>query len=1354
MSAGYDGNIKLGVSVTADSKSVVAELGALRKQIVDMFSSVDKSLTGGSGSFSNLEKTLTKTTEAVKEVGTAAQKSGEALKSAFNFDVETASTEELYQKLKQIRAEAEEVKKQMLSEGYTSAQVNNSKEMRVRNSQMSAIASELRDKRGLSDTSDYAPAMNFQGDVGDAQVKNLENALAHAYEALQYLQSGLATMSETDDGFEERTARVTELTNAIASLNEQLGLEKAKLSGAGTSTDGEAPKTVSVSAHNMGYDVSGIKYTEIYSNQGKEAAEAFINKYNEILSSEGRKAAEAFATSFNTAGGDGNDMIAQYKRELAGLQSRMKDFDKLKITMSDEDVGKTLLRIEELKTKIAELTRDAKDMNLDVPMDDGLRDTLRQAEELRTKMKQFNKDGTGFSDMAEAQTASTRLAGLSQAISEYFRNLDPAQQKLADFKQALADISSYKERSGFGKTVSPEDVATYEAASAKAKQYKSDLGSLIQMRNALSANIKQFEKTGLGMNAEELKQSKILLAEINQQCGRLAGTAEGAASAIARIGALDKPFFKLRSTIGTLIKQTSKLAVIFRLLGKHSTTTSKDITKGMKRALTTTVKMAFGVRGLFALFRRLRSTAIESLKAIASQFPHINKQFSETKTLLSGLKGSFGTMLTPLITAVLPAINQIISALTSAIQLTAKFFAVLSGGGVIYKATAQQQDFAESLKGAGGAAKEAMKSLMGFDELNVLQDNSSSGAGGAEWDFEEEMVDPNTAVSKFAEMVKKAWETGDFFDVGQFLAESLRDGLNKLDSWITSEGTAIAEKVGNSLATLINGIVSVAGLAESAGRTLADALNMITVGLHQFLVTTDWVDVGKFVADTVMSFFDNVNWAMLGQTVGGYIMAFVDSIYGFITNIDFKGIGQYVATAINNIFDVMGEVDDTGLNGWQKLGQSISDSITGLLEMILSAVREVDWSRIGQAIGGFIESIDFGAIIWDVTALVANLVSAIAESIVNWAKTEPISAAITTLLGVAMLGVKVAPAISTVVGWFGKLGEVFAIVNAGAGTFKEAISLVFGPGSLFAGIGMVIGGAVTAISSFFSMLSNGFSWLKEILMVIGIAIAAVGAIILGAPALVAGVIAAIVAAVATLIVVIKEHWSEICEWVSNAIKVLSETFSKVFTSIRDAVVGKFNDIKTKLTEAMSNLRTSLSNTLNNIKTMFVNIWTGIKNSVTNIINGMKNAISGVVTGIKNAVSGIATTVKNTINAVIRALNGLSFTVPDWVPGDMGGKRFGFNIPYLANGAVIPPNKEFMAVLGDQKHGTNIEAPLDTIKEAVAEELTEYIDAMMTGFQAVVDAINDKDFDVSIGDTVIGKAAERYRARQALVRGTT
>ena len=93
-----------------------------------------------------------------------------------------------------------------------------------------------------------------------------------------------------------------------------------------------------------------------------------------------------------------------------------------------------------------------------------------------------------------------------------------------------------------------------------------------------------------------------------------------------------------------------------------------------------------------------------------------------------------------------------------------------------------------------------------------------------------------------------------------------------------------------------------------------------------------------------------------------------------------------------------------------------------------------------------------------------------------------------------------------------------------------------------------------------------------------------------------------------------------------------------------------------------------------------------------------------------------------INFIVDGLNKISFDVPNWVPW-IGGKKFGFNIPRanlgrlsiprLAQGAVIPPNSEFLAVLGDQKRGTNIEAPLDTIVEAFRQANAEQFGGNVT-----------------------------------------
>lgn len=105
----------------------------------------------------------------------------------------------------------------------------------------------------------------------------------------------------------------------------------------------------------------------------------------------------------------------------------------------------------------------------------------------------------------------------------------------------------------------------------------------------------------------------------------------------------------------------------------------------------------------------------------------------------------------------------------------------------------------------------------------------------------------------------------------------------------------------------------------------------------------------------------------------------------------------------------------------------------------------------------------------------------------------------------------------------------------------------------------------------------------------------------------------------------------------------------------------------------------------------------------------KKVMNGLIAGFEAGINGIIGMFEKMINWIVNGLNKISFDVPDWLPG-IGGKTFGFNIPEvkfgrvsiprLAKGAVIPANKQFLAVLGDQRHGTNIEAPLDTIVEAM------------------------------------------------------
>lgn len=213
------------------------------------------------------------------------------------------------------------------------------------------------------------------------------------------------------------------------------------------------------------------------------------------------------------------------------------------------------------------------------------------------------------------------------------------------------------------------------------------------------------------------------------------------------------------------------------------------------------------------------------------------------------------------------------------------------------------------------------------------------------------------------------------------------------------------------------------------------------------------------------------------------------------------------------------------------------------------------------------------------------------------------------------------------------------------GLLKKAVEFLTPILTKFGGIVTLITGIVLALKAFFTMWNEGFDGATAWLYVFGVALASIGAMILGAPALLTGVIGAIIAIIGLLVVIIKDQWDESLTFGQNVLNGLITAFEK-----------------------------------------FVNV----------LIKGL--------------------------NWLIDKINSISFEVPSWVPV-IGGKSLGFNlghvgevslpriqadgswakIPKLAQGAVIQPNKPFMAMLGDQRFGNNIEAPEELIRQIVAEE---------------------------------------------------
>lgn len=150
-------------------------------------------------------------------------------------------------------------------------------------------------------------------------------------------------------------------------------------------------------------------------------------------------------------------------------------------------------------------------------------------------------------------------------------------------------------------------------------------------------------------------------------------------------------------------------------------------------------------------------------------------------------------------------------------------------------------------------------------------------------------------------------------------------------------------------------------------------------------------------------------------------------------------------------------------------------------------------------------------------------------------------------------------------------------------------------------------------------------------------------------------------------------------------------------SLAAAIAPNWNYITQKVKECWENIKKFWEK---NIAPVFTAEWWG---------NLAKNALNGFIGVFEGAINGII----DGVNWLISCLNRIHVDIPSWVP-IIGGQSFGVNIPpvdyvslpRLAQGAVIPPNREFLAVLGDQKSGTNIETPLSTMVQAFKQAMTE------------------------------------------------
>lgn len=395
----------------------------------------------------------------------------------------------------------------------------------------------------------------------------------------------------------------------------------------------------------------------------------------------------------------------------------------------------------------------------------------------------------------------------------------------------------------------------------------------------------------------------------------------------------------------------------------------------------------------------------------------------------------------------------------------------------------------------------------------------------------------------------------------------------------------------------------------------------------------------KIMSDQIKS----AQWAEAATTL-------TTALNGMVDSVDWSGIGEKIGNALNGAMTFIATALKTF--DWKNLGAKLADGFNNIS-------YNVDWQNLGvilwgkfkiilEALAGFIGNVDMAAFANAASNIAIGLFNSITETLntIDW----------------QTIGTQIAVFIENV-DWAGVSDALFRGLGAALASLVEFL------------VG-IIGNAWDSVVEWWydTAYEDGQFTMSGLLEGIWEKIKGIGAWI-------------------------KEHiFNPFIDGFKNAFGIHSP--STVMSEQGGYIIdGLLNGIRS----AWTSVKDWIGNALSDIRKAFADAWTAVKTTAENIWNGIVSSIKGAVNGVIGVINRMIAAVTNGINGLFRLL---SFNID--LPG---GHSIGLSlpqftapqIPYLAQGAVIPPNAPFAAVLGDQRHGNNIEAPEDLIRKIVREE---------------------------------------------------
>ena len=421
---------------------------------------------------------------------------------------------------------------------------------------------------------------------------------------------------------------------------------------------------------------------------------------------------------------------------------------------------------------------------------------------------------------------------------------------------------------------------------------------------------------------------------------------------------------------------------------------SETASKGMGRLLHTMGRMA-KLMALRMVIRALMKAMTEGMKNAylysATLGGQVAQALDSIKQASSGAVNGIGSAFAELLANLAPILNAIISLATAAANAIARLFAVLGGRSTYSKAVKTSEKWAEATAGGAAAAKEWKNQLMGFDEINKLEDQDSGGGGGGGAAIGDMFVE-EPAVNKWAEQLRQItldwWDSLDF----TFLIESWDEvcaAASRLAEIINGAlyfgyTEVLLPLAGWTIEKAAPVLLSAMAQALQVFADVADGLKPVLAELWDNLIKPIANDLGGMFVDAVNTAKMAIEALRAAIQIGTAVIQAIWYVFGDTIVFAFSSAWAIVVDLFRSAIAILQNVLMLFINvftgNWQGAWDNIKNIVVGVWDTIVSTLTNVMFSVLGVITNLMGDIIEVFTTKWDgVKQIFTNAVTKLKE---------------------------------------------------------------------------------------------------------------------------------------------------------------------------------------------------------------------------------------------------------------------------------------------------------------------------------------------------------------------------------------